>query len=455
MKKKMIAFLLAACMLLAMVACNTAEKQPDPDPSKDPGPSQSTPADNLPAEDTPTASADPVTITIGMAATHVEISNIKHHAERWKELTGNTLDVQAVDDNQFSQLVLTKMTNGGMWDIILGATGTEGSIYNHAKYFADLSGEPWVSRLNDACLPFMQVDGVTYGFPTGGINSFGIVYNKEVFANLNLEVPSTFDQFEEVCNTLRDAGITPIEVSMGDPWTVNQIINGEWPNILHANPGLLEKLNNNEIRWDEVPEVVDMFSRMEQWVDNGWVNSDLTTTSYEMAQKAIGSGTAAMMYMGDWADPEYIKTVPEAAGKIGMFAAPTKDGDPYLAAAGPSAYYVSKDSKNLDAVKSFLNYLASEEAIQYDLDTKACTSVWVDVESSNVTGTLADSQVYFDQGKSESHYNQTYVIVPSDDACSAFLSILLKQKTPEECAKLWSDELIKTGKQLGLDGFAS
>lgn len=135
--KRLFSLGLSLAMMLLLVACGGGASNP-PDASKPDGSaSVSTP--------------DPVTITIGMAATHVEISNIKYHAEKWHELTGNTLDVQAVDDNQFSQLVLTKMTNGGMWDIILGATGTEGSIYNHEKYFADLSGEAWVSRLNDAC----------------------------------------------------------------------------------------------------------------------------------------------------------------------------------------------------------------------------------------------------------------------------------------------------------------
>lgn len=446
--RKSISVLAAAVLAVSMVGCaSTATTENGPAAE-----AQTQEAAQPAAEET-APKAEPVTITIGMAATHVEISNIKYHAEQWNKLTGNTLDVQAVDDNQFSQLVLTKMTNGGMWDIILGATGTEGNIYNHEKYFEDLSQEEWVSRLSDACLPFMQVDGNTYGFPTGGMNSFGIVYNKKVFEENGLTIPATSEEFAAVCETLKAAGITPIEISMADPWTVNQIINGEWPNILAANPGLLEKLNKNEIRWDEVPEVIDLFERMKGWVDNGWVNADMATTSYEMAQKAIGEGKAAMMYMGDWADPEYIKTVPEAAGQIGMFAAPTADGNSYLAAAGPSAYYVSKDTKNLDAVKNFLNYLSGDEAIQYDLKTKACTSVWKGIEATNVSTTLADSQKYFDEGKSESHYNQTYIIVPSDDACSAFLSVLLEQKTPEECAKIWSDELIKTGKQLGFEGF--
>lgn len=395
----------------------------------------------------------PVTITIGMPATHVELSGIKHYKEEWEKKTGNILEIQAVDDNQFDQLLLTKMASGGMWDILMGETGTQGSKYNHEKNLVDLSDETWVQNLNEIGKEFASVGDKVYTLPLGGINSFGIVYNTEVFEQNNLEIPTTFEDFEKVCNTLKEAGITPLYISMKDGWTVNQVMNGEWPNILAANPGLLEKLNNNEIRWDEVPEVVDMFARMKSWVDNGWVNSDMGTASYEMAHKAVASGTAAMMYMGDWADPEFAKTEPAGAGKIGMFAAPSKDGNSYLAAAGPGGMMISNQTKNLDVAKDFLNYMASEEAINYMFENKKCTSIWKHMQNDDLTRTLADSQVYFDNNMSQKHYNQTYIITPSAEADSAFLSVLLGQKTPEQSAKIWSDELIKVGRQLGFDGF--
>lgn len=394
------------------------------------------------------------TITIGMKATHVEISNINYHKEQWEAKTGNKIEIQAVDDNQFEQLLLTKMTSGGMWDIFIGDTGTQSTKYNHEKNLVDLSSEEWVGSLSDIGKEFVtHTDGKVYAFPYGGVNSFGIVYNREVFEKNNLEIPKTYEDFETVCEKLKTAGITPLYVSMKDGWTVNQIINAEWPNILAKNPEVLEKLNNNEMRWDEIPEFVQLFERLQSWVEKGYINSDLSTASYEMAQKAVGSGQAAMMYMGDWADPEYVKTEPSAAGKIGMFAAPSADGKSYLAAAGPGGFYVSNQSKNLDEVKDFFNYMAKPDTIKVDLEKKACTSVWKDITNENVSETLKDSQVYFDEGMSQKHYNQTYVIVPPAEAESALLSVLLGQKTPEEAAKIWSDEVVKVGKQLGFDGF--
>ncbi|MDC7290683.1 ABC transporter substrate-binding protein [Blautia schinkii] len=398
--------------------------------------------------------ADSTTITVGMKASHVEISNIETYKAAWEEKTGNTVDVQAIDDNQFDSLLQTKMSTSGMWDIFIGDTGTQSTPYQHEKNLVDLSGEEWVSRLTDTGKEFVtNTDGKIYCFPNGGVNSFGIVYNKDVFEANSLEVPKTFDEFNQVCDTLKEAGITPIYVSMADAWTVNQIMNGEWPNILAANPDALEKLNANEERWDAIPEFTEMFARLKGYVDNGYINSDMSTAKYEMGQKAVATGEAAMMYMGDWADPEYAKVAPEGAGKIGMFAAPTKDGNSKLAIAGPGGYYISNQSKNVDAAKDFLNFMAEEDNIKLNLETRACTSVWKDIEATNLSETLKDTQAYIDEGNTEIHYNQTYVITPSDEANSAFLSVLLGQKEPEECAKIWSDAVVTTGKQLGFDGF--
>lgn len=448
MKKRQLAsVLLCAAMVMGMTAgCG----------QKDTAAPASSEAAGSSTESQTQAKADKkgVTITVGLKASHVEISDIDNFKKGWEEKTGNTVDVQAIDDDQFDSMLQTKISTGGMWDIFIGDTGTQAAPYQMEKNMVDLSGEPWVSKLTDAGKGFVtNSDGKIYCFPNGGVNSFGIVYNKEVFEKNGLEIPKTFEEFDAVCDKLKAAGITPVYVSMADAWTVNQIMNGEWPNILAANPDALDKLNKNEIRWDSLPEFDDMFVRLKDMADKGYINSDMATATYEMGQKAIASGTAAMMYMGDWADPEYIKTEPSGKGKIGMFAAPNKTGDGRLAIAGPGGYYISNQSKNIDAAKDFINYLASDENIKKNIDARACTSIWTTVEAGQLSGTLADTQKYVDEGLTEIHYNQSYIITPSDDANSAFLSVLLGQKTPEECAKIWSDAVIVVGKQLGYPGF--
>ena len=214
------------------------------------------------------SSKEGVTITVGLKASHVEISNINTYKDAWEEKTGNKVDIQAIDDNQFDSLLQTKMSTSGMWDIFVGDTGTQASSYQHEKNLVDLSEEAWVDKLTDTGKEFVtHKDGKIYCFPNGGVNSFGIVYNKEVFEKNAIEIPKTFEEFNSACEKLKTAGITPLYVSMADAWTVNQIINAEWPNILSANPDALEKLNKNEIRWDELPEFNEMFVRLKEYVD--------------------------------------------------------------------------------------------------------------------------------------------------------------------------------------------
>ncbi|MFR2488260.1 MAG: carbohydrate ABC transporter substrate-binding protein, partial [Hungatella sp.] len=79
-----------------------------------------------------------VTITVGLKASHVEISNIETFKKGWEEATGNTVDVQAIDDDQFDSLLQTKMSTNGKWDIFIGDTGTQAASYQHAKNLVDL-----------------------------------------------------------------------------------------------------------------------------------------------------------------------------------------------------------------------------------------------------------------------------------------------------------------------------
>ena len=151
--KKSLAVMTSGAIALSLVACGSDE--------------------NKPANE-PTNVKQGVTITIGMKATHVEISSINYHKEQWEKMTGNKIEIQAVDDNQFEQLLLTKMTSGGMWDLFVGDTGAQATKYKHADNLVDLSDEPWASNLSEVGKGFVTVDGKIYTFPNGGINSFAI-----------------------------------------------------------------------------------------------------------------------------------------------------------------------------------------------------------------------------------------------------------------------------------------
>ena len=62
----------------------------------------------------------------------------------------------------------------------------------------------------------LSVDGKVYAVPYSIIYNT-MIYNKDLFSQYNLEVPETFDDFLNVCQTLKDNGITPILLK-NDSW---------------------------------------------------------------------------------------------------------------------------------------------------------------------------------------------------------------------------------------------
>ena len=59
--------------------------------------------------------------------------------------------------------------------------------------------------------------GLVFGFTQGSSTAF-IYYNKEMFKEMGLEVPTNFDDFIAVCEKIKAKGITPIGLAGQDPW---------------------------------------------------------------------------------------------------------------------------------------------------------------------------------------------------------------------------------------------
>ena len=76
-------------------------------------------------------------------------------------------------------------------------------------YCEDITDLEAVSKLVDANRSCYEMDGKVYGFsPTTWVG--GYFYNKDLFAQYNLEVPETWDEFVNVCKTLQDNGVRSI-----------------------------------------------------------------------------------------------------------------------------------------------------------------------------------------------------------------------------------------------------
>jgi raffinose/stachyose/melibiose transport system substrate-binding protein len=78
---------------------------------------------------------------------------------------------------------------------------------------------PWIDTINPGAASVWQVDGRQYGIPYD-LGVVGMWYNKDLFSQAGIEAPpATWADLLAAIGKLKDAGITPIAVGEGDPWT--------------------------------------------------------------------------------------------------------------------------------------------------------------------------------------------------------------------------------------------
>ena len=114
--------------------------------------------------------------------------------DKLEEEEGIVIDMQIVPDDQYVNLLQMKVNSGEAPDMIDYNLPYLFETLNPEEHLADLSGEEWTKELLNPDLVTYE-DGKIYGFPfqsSSGIT--GMLYNKTVFEENNLEIHSISEQ---------------------------------------------------------------------------------------------------------------------------------------------------------------------------------------------------------------------------------------------------------------------
>lgn len=146
-----------------------------------------------------------------------------------------------------------------------------------------------------------------------------IWYNKQIFADNGLEVPTTMDEWLDVCQKLQDAGITPISVDGTDRWPVLRYL--AFMPFRETGNDYIIRLSQGEASMgdQEGRDGIDFMQKIGKYFQEGF-----GATDYATAQAMFLDGQSAMYYIGDWE----IAAMQEAyeAGTVDYFYLPTSEG---------------------------------------------------------------------------------------------------------------------------------
>jgi ABC-type glycerol-3-phosphate transport system substrate-binding protein len=204
----------------------------------------------------------------------------------------------------------------------------------------------------------------------------GVIYNKRIFADHDLPVPTTWDEFVEVCRTLQQAGTTPIYATDRDTWTL-------WQGLFDYSVGSLVDTGSffrkmKALGADVGPDSEVSFEKdfavpMERAKTiSSFFNRDHATRAYADGNLAFGKGEAAMYLQGPWALGQ-IALIDEKL-PVGTFALPVSN-DPADRKARVNidlGLWIPTASEHPEQAKELVEFLMQPEVIDaYNRDNLA------------------------------------------------------------------------------------
>ncbi|MDQ0429439.1 raffinose/stachyose/melibiose transport system substrate-binding protein [Planomicrobium stackebrandtii] len=215
--------------------------------------------------------------------------------------------------------------------------------------------EEWSSKIIDSQFGGFTFDDTTYGIPFT-VDGKAFFYNKAVFEENNIEIPTTYDELIAALDKLQAAGFEqPLVEGLTNTWAISHYLGTIFERVV--DPAVLEKDYNSETAEFTDPGYVqglEMFNELTSYM--GEVS---TAIDHEAARNMFAAGEVPILYM-QFAE---IKMVEEAGDvEFGFFDFPEVEGgkgDPTALTGAPEGWMVSKNAP--EETIDFLKFLTSEE----------------------------------------------------------------------------------------------
>ncbi|MBM3714263.1 MAG: sugar ABC transporter substrate-binding protein [Actinobacteria bacterium] len=198
----------------------------------------------------------------------------------------------------------------------------------------------------------VDFDGAIYGLPQDS-GPMALFYNKEVFDQYGLAVPTTWDEYVAAAEKLHTADPTKyITADTGD--------SGFTTSMIWQAGGQPFQASGTDVTIDLQDEGSQKFADNWNRLIEGGLLSDTPSWSDEWF-KGLGDGSIASLVIGAWMPGVLESSVADGAGKWAVAPIPTYDGEPVTAENGGGGQAVTKQSQNPALAAGFLKWLNNDE----------------------------------------------------------------------------------------------
>ena len=386
MKKRILATLLSALMILSLAACGGGGAADSGEGGE---------------------GGEGATITIFNSKMEIQ-SQMEEMAAKYSEEKGVTVEVYYSSDTVAAHLSTRYASNEPYTLSMVDAKDVYALAAEHAL---DLSDQDWVKDTTQA----ITIDGKTYGFPVC-VEARGIIYNADAIKNAtgnDFDPTSikTTEDFQALVDACKAGGMESPTGVMKEDWSLGAHFLAEVYEQQEDPDAFIAGIKDGSIVLADDPKFNAMLDTFDVLKDNNYAKDAAISAEREVTEQKLAEGEIAFMFGGNW-DWSVINAY-DYTENMGMMPVPndSNDGTNEKLVGGGSKYFFIDSSENTSeaqqqAAKDFLNWLVYDEEGQ-DFVVNQCALV---PAYSNITLAVADPlsasvKSYSDSGALVPNYN--------------------------------------------------
>ncbi|MBO0984449.1 ABC transporter substrate-binding protein [Rathayibacter sp. SD072] len=267
---------------------------------------------------------------------------------------------------EYISTLQTRLAGNNAADVFVIAAENKTNLIE-GGFVKDLTDEPFMADMSPYNTETYSSDGKAYGMSTSSWAG-GILVNRALLDAAGVtEVPTDWDGFLDVVETVKDTGVVPYYDS------ATQI-----PMGLSAMVGSADAEqggNVDEAIFDGSAQFGDLWNEpLTAWselLSRGLMSQDVVSLTGDQIVDEFANGRVAMIAAGPWNLPAVREKAPDLDVVFAPF--PTLDGAGYWAGAASPGFAIN--AKTDHEAEAFLSFLGSEEGVRiYQEGTSALTT---------------------------------------------------------------------------------
>lgn len=372
---------------------------------------------------------------------------------------GIATDLVVLPLDQVESVISVKLATDDAPDLFFANVPQTVDQWNATETCVPLDNEPWGQRLAVPDLLRYRGDGKIYAMPASESSSFfgAMYYNKAVMAQCGITdpAPKTYQEFLDLLQTIKDAGVTPIHMVDKDSWCTQIWTTIGWGVAADARKdSIYDELNSGTLKFADVPEFVTILQQLQDLHTQGYTNEDHMSQTYDTAKVALGEGKAAMVLHGEGLVTEVKNLYPDV--EIGSFAVPFADQQMIATGAYVVGFFVPKGG-NSELAREYLNHWSQPGYQDPFFEKFPGFPAFEDVNGGEVLPAVGDIvQTFVDTGRYTYEFDSYFDFarpIMNDYLFGNIQEVAAGSKTPQEALADWDEKFAQYMKDKGVEGF--